>query len=161
MSRPPEAFLLLCLLDGIDLPAIDAWLAAMNPSPNRDQLLQRRRRAEELFQANPDDADAWHAPLEFLVSAMVAAQQRKTLLPLARAGRTVNRARSEGGKAAAKAIRNENARRDAVLAKTGRALIASQDASARTVASLMVERGLSKGLGVKQLRAILKQTGVR
>lgn len=87
MSRTPEAFLMLCLLDSIDLPAIDAWLAALKPSPNRDQLLQRRRRAEELFQADPDDAAAWQAPLEFLGLAMHRYREREVIIPLARTGK--------------------------------------------------------------------------
>lgn len=86
---------------------------------------------------------------------------RLAAAPLVRAGSTVAKGRSKGGKAAAKAVRNENAARDAALAKTARALIAAQDATPRTVASLMVERGLSKGLGARQLRKILKQTDHR
>lgn len=148
-----------CLVEGFNLPEFDIWLSALPSCIAKTQLLERRAKAFEAGRSNNRDRELRH--LEFMAMRMRAIQREDALLPPARIGRTVNKGRSEGGKKSAMHRQAENKSRDESLLKTANALIDAGDATKRTVKTLMIERGLNRGLGIDRLRQVLAQSGIK
>ncbi len=85
-----------CQLSGFSLPGFDMWLSALPSCVAKTQLLKRRADAFDALKSNNEDAEKRH--LEFMLLRMQAIQRDEVLLPLARIGKPMSKARSDGGR---------------------------------------------------------------
>lgn len=77
-----QAFAWRAAIQGFDLPAFDAWLATLPPSPARDELLERR----ELARAADPNNGHQRIALDWLRLRRYTIEREGFLLPLAQHG---------------------------------------------------------------------------